>query len=387
MHRLGSVLLVGSIALSLCAGCGSGAGHGTAGSGETNSCPALPASNQPNGSLGAIVDGVVATQMPSLGTPGMTVAVAKNGLVLYAQGYGYADLSTCEPMAADAEMQIGSVTKQFTAAAVLQLQAAGLIDIDNTLVSYLSSYPFDRRITLRMLLNQTSGLQDYLNLPSLQQYALTESAVLNAIAQTSLLFAPGTAYAYSNSNYYILGAVIEAVTAQSYADYMAGNVFARAGLTGTFYLRPAASASPYAPGPSGPVAGTIPDPSVYFSAGQLWSNVQDLAKWDAALMAGKLIPQALVTLMLTPAPVPFFQQSTPSDYGMGWVIDSFSGHPFAWHNGETSSYTAFNGLFTDDGFAVTVLTNYRVEEATPLLTIEEALISAICAAPATSGSC
>jgi CubicO group peptidase (beta-lactamase class C family) len=333
---------------------------------------------------------MVATEMRSAGMPGMTVAVAKSGTILYAQGYGYADLSTCAPMRADAELQIGSVTKQFTAVAVLQLQQQGLVDIDRPVLSYLPSYPFDPTITLRMLLNQTSGLQDYLDFESLQQYAATgapESLVLNAIVQAPLLFTPGTAYAYSSSNYYVLGSVIEAVTSQSYANYLSTNVFPPVGLTHTFYARPPDSASPYVPGTSGPIAGTIPDPSAYFAAGQLWSNVLDLAAWDAGLLDGKVIPPPLVALMLTPARVPYFQQSYPSDYGMGLQVGSFSGHPFAWHNGQTVSYTAFNGMFTDDGFSVTVLTNYSVQEAVPLLNFGEALIQAICDAPGTSSTC
>jgi len=321
--------------------------------------------------------------------PGMTVAIYKNGKVLYTQGYGYADLSTCQPMQANAEMQIGSITKQFTAAAVLQLQNTGLLDIDRTVISYLPSYTFDPRITLRMLLNQTSGLQDYLYFPSLQQYAAggaPESVALSAIVQAPLHFQPGTAFEYSNSNYYVLGSVIEAVTSQTYADYLATSVFPAAGLSSTFYLRPSVSASPYKQGANGPITGGIPDPSAYFAAGQLWSNVQDLGLWDAALLSGKVIPETLFNLMLTPPAVPNFQGADPSNYGMGWVVGpTVSGHQFIWHTGETASYTAFNGLLTDDGFSVTVLTNYSIQEGTPVLNFGEALIQSICNAPAAGG--
>jgi D-alanyl-D-alanine carboxypeptidase len=393
--------------LALCAGCGgggetssaggggagngSGGGGGGASTGGGQGCAALPASNQPNGSLGALVDAAVASEMKSAGMPGITVAIAKDGRLLYAQGYGYADLSTCQPMLADAEMQIGSLTKQFTAAAVLQLQKAGQVDIDRTVVSYLPAYAFDSRITLRMLLNQTSGLQDYLYFPSLQQYGASgaaESVALNAIVQAPLLFTPGSAYYYSNSNYFILGSVIEAVTSQTYADYLQANVFAPAGLTNTFYTRPSPSASPYVPGPSGPVAGGIPDPSAYFAAGALWSNVQDLAMWDAALLDGKVVAPELLKLLITPAAVPYFQRSNPSDYGMGWVVGStVAGHQFVWHNGQTVSYTSFNGVFVDDGFSVTILTNYSVPEPAPLLSFGETLMQEICNASATVGGC
>jgi D-alanyl-D-alanine carboxypeptidase len=388
--------LVWFCGLALCTACGGGGGSTAGGVNPTptptptsQGCAALPASNLPSDSLGGIVDAAVATEMKAQGMPGMTVAISKKGMILYAQGYGYADLSTCQPMQASAQMQIGSITKQFTATAVLQLQNTGLLDIDRTVVSYLPNYAFDPRITLRMLLNQTSGLQDYINFPSLQQYAASgapESIALNAIIQAPLLFQPGSAYAYSNSNYFILGSVIEAVTSQTYADYLAASVFPPAGLSNTSYLRPDLSASPYTQGSSGPVAGKIPDPSAYFAAGQLWSNVQDMALWDAALLSGKVIPQTLFNLMLTPAAVQYFQQAYPSDYGMGWLVGaSLSGHPFIWHNGETASYTAFNGLLTDDGFSVTVLTNYSVSEHVPLLNFGQNVIQALCNAPAAGG--
>jgi D-alanyl-D-alanine carboxypeptidase len=384
--------LLGCLVLVLCTACGGGGNSGAAADGSPTKCPAPAASNSPSGSLGSIVDGVVASEMQTQGLPGMTVAVAKDGSVLYTQGYGYSDLGTCQPIQANAELQIGSVTKQFTAAAILQLQQAGLLDIDKTVVTYLPNYAFDSRITLRMLLNQTSGLQDYVGFPSLQQYigGVQQSVVLDAIVQAPLLFSPGAAFNYSNSNYFILGSIIEAVTSQSYPDYLTAHILLPAGLVSTFYVRPSASASPYEPGAGGaPVPGRIPDSSVFFAAGALWSNVQDLALWDAALRNGKVIPESLFALMVTPAAVSAFQQSgVPSEYGMGWVRGGTpAGHQFVWHNGQTVSYTAFNGLFLDDGFSITVLTNYPVQENAPLLSFAQTLIQAICNNSATADRC
>ncbi|HEY4209945.1 MAG TPA: serine hydrolase domain-containing protein [Steroidobacteraceae bacterium] len=334
--------------------------------------------------MGSIVDAAVAVEMAAQHLPGMTVALAKNGTVLYAQGYGYADLTTCTPMAADAQMQIGSLTKQFTAVAVLQLQQSGKVDIDQPVVTYLPTYAFDARITLRMLLNQTSGLQDYVLFPELQQYitGAPEAIALNAIVQHSLHFAPGTAYEYSNSNYFILGSVLEAVTGSSYPDYLLTKVFAPAGLASTFYQRPAQSAAPYVPGTDGkPTPGVIPDSSAYFSAGALWSNVQDLSTWDAALLGGKELPPSLVTLMMTPSGQKPFNPQDGTSYGMGLIAGgTLAGHPFVWHNGQTISYTSFNGMLTDDGFTLTVLTNYPTNEDFPLYGFGKNLIGSLCTA-------
>jgi D-alanyl-D-alanine carboxypeptidase len=378
--------------LALCTACGGGSGS-TGSGGDHNGpggCRSLPASTAPSGSLGQIVDELVASEMTTQGLPGVTVAVAKNGEILYAQGYGYADLGTCQPMQSAARLQIGSITKQFTAAAILQLQNSGAVELDKPVVGYLPKYAFDPRITVRMLLNQTSGLEDYLKSQAAQSYTggpVAEDTVLNVIVQAPLLFTPGTAYAYSNSNYFVLGSILEAVTSVSYPDFLSTNVFPLAGLDNTSYTRPADSASPYVQGTNGPVPGDIPDPSAYFSAGALWSNVQDLVAWDAALLNGKVIPISSFDLMITPPAVPTFQDGAPSYYGMGWVAGgALAGHPFVWHNGGTISYTSFSGLLTDDGFSIAILTNFPVQEATPLLRLGQQLITAVCNSP-TGGGC
>jgi CubicO group peptidase (beta-lactamase class C family) len=351
----------------------------------------VPASTQPADSLAGIVDAAAIAKLKTLNLPGMTVAVAKKGTILYSQAYGYADVATCRPMQVTDSMQIGSITKQFTASAVLQLQEQGLIDLDHTVASYLPQYPFDPRITVRMLLNQTSGLPEYLDFVSLQQYALTgvpESTALQEMAKAVLLFEPGAYHYYSNTNYFILGSIIEAVSSQNYADYLGANVFPRAGLTHTSYLQPSDAASPYGSKVAGgELAGTILPPADYFSAGALWSNVLDLAFWDDAWLSGKVVTQASINLMQTPAPVIYFQSGPPSDYGMGWITHpTISGHPFIWHNGQTTSYTAFNGLLTDTGFSLTVLTNYAFDDSgAPFLSFGEQVVSTICNTSAAGG--
>ncbi len=351
-----------------------------------NSCPPLSPPSSSNGSLAAAVDPLVLSEMKAQGLVGVAVAVAKNGKILYTQGYGYANLATCQAVQPSMDFQIGSVTKQFTAAAVLQLQNAGKLNLDDTVLTYLPNYAFDPRLTLRMLLTQTSGLPNYLDFPDVSSWVngVSEQTVLTQIAQAPLIFAPGSYYAYSNSNYYVLGSVIEAVSSVTYPSYMASNIFQPVGLSSTSYLQPAGAASPYTQGPS---PGLIPDPSLYFSAGALWSNVQDLATWDAALLNGKVIPPELFTVMVTPSGLPIYPQGGASPYAMGWVDATEVGHPSVWHNGETAAYTSFNGVFLDDGFSVIVLTNMPVKEDTPLLNLEQQLMQSICTSSATAGNC
>jgi len=381
-HGLASAALLLAVLGSL--GCGGGSGS------SSNSCPALTAPSSSVGSIASVVDPVILNEMQAQQLVGMSIAIAKNGTSLYSQGYGYLDLGTCQPVQPATEFQIGSVTKQFTAAAVLQLQNKGALNIDNPVADYLPSYSFDSRITLRMLLNQTSGLENYLDFSAASAWAngVAESTVLIQIAQAPLLFTPGSAYAYSNSNYFVLGSVIEAVSSLTYANYMATHIFQPIGLAHTSYLQPPGAAAPYTNNGQGPVPGFIPDPSLYFAAGALWSNVQDLATWDAALRDGKVIPSALFALMVTPPAVPNYPPGGLSGYyAMGWVNIPELGRPFVWHNGKTVSYTAFNGMFLDDGFSVSVLTNMPVNEGTPLFNLGRQLINAICTSPATAGTC
>jgi D-alanyl-D-alanine carboxypeptidase len=348
------------------------------------SCPTLSPSSK--GSLAAVVDPLIMSEMKAQSLVGAAVAIAKNGAILYTQGYGYANLATCQPVQPSMDFQIGSITKQFTAAAVLQLQNAGKLNIDNTVLTYLPNYGFDPRLTLRMLLTQTSGLPDYLAFPAASSWinGVSEPTVLTQIAQAPLIFAPGTYYAYSNSNYFVLGSVIEAVSSVTYPNYMASNIFQSLGLSNTSYLQLSNSASPYTQGPS---PGLIPDPTLYFSAGALWSNVQDLATWDAALLNGKVMPPALFSEMVTPSGLPIYPQGGASPYAMGLVAATEVGHPMVWHNGETAAYTSINGVFLDDGFSVIVLTNTPVQEVTPLLQLQQQLIQSICSSSATAGNC
>ena len=337
------------------------------------------------------MDAAVKAEMQAQHMPGLTIAIARNGAILYSQAYGYADLPTCRRMQIADPMQIGSVTKQFTASAVMQLREAGLVDLDHTVASYLPNHAFDSRLTVRMLLNMTSGLPDYLEFPSLQQYAFTggsQSLVLDAIAQATLKFTPGTAHEYSNSNYFLLGSIIEAVSGKTYADYLTTEVFPLAGLSHTTYLQPSDSASPYGNVQvTGPNSGKIVQPSAYFAAGQLWSNVEDLALWDDAWFGGEVVSQESMDLMLAPAAVNYFQPSNlPSDYGMGWVTHpAIAGHPLIWHNGGTTSYTSFNGVLMDTGFSVTVLTNYTLNEPVAFLAFAEQLIDKVCMTAAAGG--
>jgi D-alanyl-D-alanine carboxypeptidase len=384
MNRCNSVV---GLLMVLAAGCGggSGGGGGTFGA-ASGSCPTQMPAASPAGSLASVVDGVAAQEMKSRNLPGLAIAISKNGTILYAQGYGYASLKSCLPAAASTVFQIGSVTKQFTAAAILQLVNGGQLDLDRAVSEVLPAYGFDSGITLRMLLNQTSGLDDYIDFPEAAAWTngVSSQTVLAKIAQAPLLFSPGAAYSYSNSNYYVLGSIIEAVTGLSYADYLTANVLGPAQLSQTSYLQPLSSASPYT---SAWADGALWDASFTFAAGALWSNVTDLALWNSALLNNKVIPAASFTSSVTAPDVPVFGQSGVSQYGMGWYRTTQLGRLLVLHDGATASYSAFNGMFVDDGFSIAILTNVALANGATFEGTATTLINAICGASATANSC
>ena len=226
--------------------------------------------------------------------------------------------------------------------------------------------------------------------------AFTSQQVDNAIVNAPKLFPPGAAYSYSNSNYFVLAAILEVVTKTSYADYLSRHIFQPLGLNHTFYATPpnALMALPYTTtrslvsGSKDFAAGIIPDPSFLSGAGALWSSGEDLAKWNAALLDGAVISPELLSLAVTPpASVPIFQNGATTPYAMGWLRGSMNGHSLVWHNGRTYAYTAYNGMFLEDGFSLSILTNINLQEETPLLAFAQKLMQKICSGQGTAAEC
>jgi D-alanyl-D-alanine carboxypeptidase len=393
--------LLVSLTATLLAGCGGGGGGDSAGpipaaSNYTpfafGSCPP-PAAPPPSpaGSVAAIVDGMVVKEMQSQNLVGMTVGFAKQGKLVYSQAYGYADLNGCVPMQSDSPFEIGSITKTFTAAAILQLQSTGALDLDQPVITYLPDYPFDPRMTVRMLLNQISGLADYINdlaaFPqngTWQAQGVAEQTVLMAIAQAPLQFppgaapVPGSAYRYSNSNYFVLGSIVEALSSASYPDYLETNIIGPLGLLHTSYMRPLTGAVPYVISPTeAPFPAPIFPVSFGFAAGALWSDVQDLATFDAALFNGQILPAAQFAEMVTPPLTP-----PGTQYAMGWARQTQLNRPFVSHNGGTYGSNAYNGLFLDNGFSISLLMNAR--PSTDISAFANQVIQAVCTSSATT---
>lgn len=309
------------------------------------------------------------------GDPGAAVLVAKDGRILFERGYGVTDLRTLRRIDSRTNFRLASVTKQFTAAAVMLLVREGKLSYEDTLTSVFPGYPeYGRTITIRHLLNHTSGLPDYEDLMPTADPALpVEKAQIRDAGVLELLkkqekgkFVPGSKWAYSNSGYVVLGLVIEKISGRPFPDFLRERVFEPLGMEGTMaYVRGANEVPNRAFGHSreaGAWRETDQSPtSATLGDGGIYSSLADLLKWDEALRRHTLLSEAEMRPALTPVRVP--EQSpqepdgAPAEYGFGWFLNPWQGRPRMWHYGESIGFRTAIQRFTADGLTAVVLAN------------------------------
>ncbi len=257
--------------------------------------------------------------------------------------------------------EIGSVTKQFTAAAILQLKEAGKVDLDASLATYVPSAPHAKDVTIRQLLTHTSGLEDFVGLPNFDTLVgtpVTFDQLMARIADKPLGFTPGTRFDYSSTNFIILGRVVEVVSARSWEDYVRRNLFARAGMTESAtiadegQLADMARGYVYANGQTSPSKPVME--SWLSSAGGIVTTALDLQRWSEALASGRVISATDYQLLTTPQ---HLANGSSIDYGFGMKIDTFEGQPRIWHGGNTLGFEGNNQFFPSQGVRIIALTN------------------------------
>lgn len=321
------------------------------------------------------IDAIVRTAMTQQHLVGVEIGVGRRGSLLFARGYGMRDREKQLPVTADTVFPIGSITKQFTAAAVMQLVQAGKIDLDAPVARYLPSAPHGAQVTVRELLDQTSGLPDYLEnkplLASIENGTVPSRSVpdyVALVAKEPLAFAPGTRWAYSNTNYALLGMLVATVSGTSFERYLTDHILTPLGLDRTQIL---ASSVPrgtnvtrgytYEKGANA----LVPDYSMAWgnAAGYLASTVADVIRWDGAFFGGDVIsPHSLQIATTPPAKIVMVrsvhaENTLTAGYAFGWVRGRDEGRPLIWHNGGLIGARAMNLVFPGDGLEVVVLTN------------------------------
>ena len=353
------------------------------GSGGPSVPPAAPSSSSP-------YDGVI--QQNYAGNWGVELGVYKNGSPLHVAGYGLRDRGLPEvfspgfawgvpsldkmygltrgqfPPDANTYFELGSISKEFTAGAILLLQQDGKLSVDDPLAKYFPSFPNAAAITLRMMLQHSSGLIDYNNFGGYPDFSGAYAAfmangqddytpIVNTLATFPLDFVPGTQYEYSNSNYLMLGLVVANVAGEPLGAFLQQRIFTPLGMTQTQQGLPPPPVSDIALGYNS-VNGTIGrapqwNLSWLAGAGGLTSTVGDVEKWDRAVRAPGVFTAASLAQMFAPGPYP----QAFGTYAFGWIVSTLSGHRYIWHDGALGGFQTMNATFPDDGIEIIVLTN------------------------------
>ena len=314
------------------------------------------------------VDDYIKSQMEQHRIPGVALTIIQNGQAIKTAAYGLANLELAVPVKPDTVFEIGSVTKQFTAAGILLLAQDGKLSADDKLAAHLANIPGPwTNVTIRHLLTHTSGIKSYTGLDGFQLTKhLTQSQFIRAIVREPMEFAPGESWKYSNTGFSLLGYIIENASGQNYWDFMSERIFQPLGMNATTTRLPGLVIPNRASGYEQTNQVHINrdyDLTEVSSAGAIASTVGDLAKWNVALDGEMLLSAASKVQMWTPAKL---NDGKATKYGFGWFVEAVDGHRNIGHGGSTSGFSATIQRFPDDKLAIIILTNTDEQIATTL---------------------
>lgn len=323
----------------------------------------------PINDLATVADRAAERAMTIKLAPGVVVLVASHGRVVFLRGYGVLDLKSRRLVTPKTHFEIGSVTKQFTATAIMLLLDAGKLSFDDTLSKYVPTYTVGASVTIQQLLWQTSGIPNYVENPDIMKLASTVQpslqGVLSLIADKPLKFTPGTQWAYSNTNYFLLAHIIDVTSGETYQQYLRKNIFERAGMTDTGFVSDEPRFPDMARGYLTSDGAVVPSPRFFSGwaagAGDIVSTAADVNRWDDALLAGRLVPMRYVGMMRTSGKL---KSGKPTGYGMGWYIDKTkNGVVTIWHNGGTFGFSADNNTYPRNDVTIIVMDNNIAADA------------------------
>lgn len=318
-------------------------------------------------------------------SPGVAVLVRKEDRIVFSRGYGVRDLKTLAKIDAHTNFRLASCTKQFTAMAIMLLVHDGKLRYEDKLTDVLPDFPaYGQTITIRNLLNHTSGLQDYESLMEQRERAtsllwseqdqIQDDEVLALLEQQSATqFPPGTKWAYSNSGYVILGLVVAKISGKTFGEFLHERIFAPLKMDQTIaYEKRKKAVAERAFGHTKEATGWKQTDQSSTSAtlgdGGVYSSLNDLAKWDEALERHTLLSEnemqpAFTPVKLTSGSQPKWPadsdrpEGTPVSYGFGWFLDPYRGYARMWHYGETMGFHTYIERFVDDKLSIIVLCN------------------------------
>ena len=304
-----------------------------------------------------------------------SVLVARGHEVLLDEAYGLANVERRVPNSPATKYQLGSLTKQFTAASILLLEERGKLNVNDAVKEYMSDAPpaWDR-VTIFNLLTHTSGIPDFTSLPgwpSIERFSYTPQKLVALFRDRPLDFQPGEKYSYSNSGYVLLGYLIERISGERYAQFVKDNIFTPLGMRASGYeSNPAAvlhRASGYSVSGSALVNASFVDTTFLFSAGGLYSTTEDLLRWETGLFGGKVLSAESLPKMTTPF---------KDDYAFGLFAVTLSGHKVIDHAGGTEGFSTALFYYPDDQLTIVVLANQNGEAPIQIATNLAAIVHA-----------
>lgn len=323
---------------------------------KAQTSPAADKSAQVDALMGQLVQG---------DSPGAAVIVIKDGRVLHKKGYGYANLETKTPITPDTAFDLASVSKQFTAMAVMILAERGKLSFDDPLTKFFPQFAdYARKITVRHLLNHTSGLPDYMQLFSReakQGYQPSSKEMLDLLAkQPQPRFAPGDKWEYSNSGYLMLAMIVEKASGKPFPQFVKENIFQPLGMNDSLvydHTRPAVKnrAISYARLESGFKNIDYHPLNLVYGDGAVNTSVEELYKWDQALYTEKLVKASTLKQAFTPGKL---NNGTGTGYGFGWGVGKMLGLEHVSHGGGWVGFRTFITRYPSERFTVIVLSNY-----------------------------
>lgn len=294
--------------------------------------------------------------------PGASLLIIHNGKKIYQQGYGKANLEEKIPVNASTNFRLASVTKEFTATAIMLLVKKGKLNFDDNLKEIFPGFPsYGRKIKITNLLNHTSGLVDYEDLiPDTATVQVKDKDILYMMMQQdSTYFEPGSKYKYSNSAYCVLAMIVEKISGLPFAEFLKENIFNPLGMENTIaYQKGISEVRNRAYGYSRKGNSFIRDDQSITSAalgdGGIYSSVNDLYKWDQSLYTEKILPKEMIQESFTRGTL---NNGEKIDYGFGWHLKKFLGHEIIYHSGETRGFRNIIYRIPDMKFTVILLTN------------------------------
>ena len=324
-------------------------------------CHPLARAHVPASDLAPAVDSIMHAYADPHG-PGASVLIVRDGATVLARSYGLADVEAGIPATAQTDYRLASLTKQFTATAIVLLKEDGLLRYDDTIGSYLPQLPSSaRNVTVRMLLTHTSGLWAYEDfVPDSQTTQVHDADVPALIAHAdSTYFPPGSAYRYSNTGYALLALIVERVSSKSFAAFLHDRIFAPLGMSNTVAYENGISTVPhraigYTVDSGGVHRSDQSSTSAVLGDGGIYTSLEDLAKWDAALDANTLVRAADQREAWTSAVT---TRGARVGYGFGWFVENGGDGLRLRHHGETSGFT--NAILKIPGrrLTIVILTN------------------------------